>query len=257
MLSTKFSGNHILKIIGSDRILRAALRLILSNTDIELVLSIITITKLRKAMLKCNTIEDYVNLAYSFRRMHVSIRPAQVKEEITQILKFLATLRPMVICEIGTAGGGTLFLFSRVLHPNATIISLDLPRGPFGGGYPKWKTPLYNSFAYAKQKIYFVRGNSHDNSAIERVEDILAGRRLDFLFIDGDHTYEGVKADFTNYSKFVRSGGIIAFHDIVPHPPETKCEVDKFWNEIKYSYNHLEIVNDCTQNWAGIGIIYV
>jgi len=49
----------------------------------------------------------------------------------------------------------------------------------------------------------------------------LNGEPLDFLFIDGDHTYEGVKRDFEMYSPLVRNGGIIAFHDIVKHPPET------------------------------------
>ena len=89
------------------------------------------------------------------------------------------------------------------------------------------------------------------------MESILAGRKFDVLFIDGDHTYEGVKADFENYSKFARPGGLIAFHDIVPHPPETKCEVSKFWSEIKDSYTYLEIVKNWRQNWAGIGIIYI
>jgi len=53
------------------------------------------------------------------------------------------------------------------------------------------------------------------------------------------------------YSPLVRKGGIIAFHDIVRHPPETGCEVSMFWNEIKYSYKYLEIVKDWKQNWAG------
>ncbi|MCS7366302.1 MAG: class I SAM-dependent methyltransferase [archaeon YNP-WB-062] len=67
---------------------------------------------------------------------------------------------------------------------------------------------------------------------------------MDFLFIDGDHTYEGVKKDFEMYSPLVRGGGIIAFHDIVQHPPETGCEVSGFWNEIKLRYKYREIVED-------------
>jgi len=34
-----------------------------------------------------------------------------------------------------------------------------------------------------------------------------------FLFIDGDHSYEGVKADFEAWSPYVVVGGIVAFHD--------------------------------------------
>ena len=41
---------------------------------------------------------------------------------------------------------------------------------------------------------------------------------VDFLFIDGDHSLEGVKLDDEQYGQLVRSGGIIAFHDVTtPH----------------------------------------
>jgi predicted O-methyltransferase YrrM len=47
---------------------------------------------------------------------------------------------------------------------------------------------------------------------------VLNEQNLDFLFIDGDHTYKGVKEDFEMYSPLVRKGGVIAFHDITKHP---------------------------------------
>jgi predicted O-methyltransferase YrrM len=36
---------------------------------------------------------------------------------------------------------------------------------------------------------------------------------IDLLFIDGDHTYEGCKADIQGFFPHVRDGGIIAIHD--------------------------------------------
>ena len=36
---------------------------------------------------------------------------------------------------------------------------------------------------------------------------------ITFLFIDGDHSYEGCKADFEAWSPLVKSGGEVAFHD--------------------------------------------
>lgn len=53
--------------------------------------------------------------------------------------------------EIGTARGGTLFLFSTIIPKDCFIISLDSPGGSVGGGYPWWKIPLYKSFAKDKQ----------------------------------------------------------------------------------------------------------
>jgi predicted O-methyltransferase YrrM len=185
-----------------------------------------------------------------------SIMPAQVREEILELLKVLIQYKPRNILEIGTSRGGTLFLFSRIASPDAIIISIDLPGGPFGGGYPVWKIPIYRSFVLPSQKLSLIRGDSHDLRTLKIVKEILEGRKLDILFIDGDHTYEGVKKDFEMYSPLVREGEIIAFHDIVPHPPETRCEVDKFWNEIKYNYRYIEIVRNWAQKWAGIGVLF-
>lgn len=36
---------------------------------------------------------------------------------------------------------------------------------------------------------------------------------LDFLYIDGNHTYEYVKRDITNYYPLIKSGGLIGGHD--------------------------------------------
>jgi cephalosporin hydroxylase len=173
------------------------------------------------------------------------------------LLKLLSKLRPKTLLEIGTANGGTLFLFCQIASPTATIISVDLPSGPFGGGYPEWKIPFYKSFATNKQKLYLIREDSHASTTLKYVEKILEGHKLDFLFIDGDHTYEGVKKDFEMYFPLVRKGGIIAFHDIMEHSPETGCEVSMFWDEIKHSYSSLEIVKDWNQKWAGRGVVYV
>ena len=37
--------------------------------------------------------------------------------------------------------------------------------------------------------------------------------KIDFLHIDANHTYDGVKEDFDLYSKIMNDGGIITIHD--------------------------------------------
>ena len=43
---------------------------------------------------------------------------------------------------------------------------------------------------------------------------------IDLLMIDGDHSIEGARFDFENFSGKIRSGGLIAFHDYYPERPE-------------------------------------
>ena len=36
---------------------------------------------------------------------------------------------------------------------------------------------------------------------------------IDFIFIDGDHSYDACKADIVAWTPFVKRGGVVAFHD--------------------------------------------
>jgi hypothetical protein len=45
--------------------------------------------------------------------------------------------------------------------------------------------------------------------------------KIDFLFIDGDHSYEGVKKDFELYSKILSDSGVIVLHDTDSNFEET------------------------------------
>ena len=93
----------------------------------------------------------------------------------------------------------------------------------------------------------------------DALEQILAGRAIDLLFIDGDHTYEGVRADFEMYSPLVRAGGLVGFHDTLPHTKAQHCHVDQFWNEIKLVYPHREYTvpgeDGDRGQWGGIGVL--
>jgi predicted O-methyltransferase YrrM len=181
------------------------------------------------------------------------MKPAQVRSEIMSLSCIVRDLAPKSIIEIGTAKGGTLFLFSRLADPAATLLSIDLPGGEFGGGYPEWKAKLYHSFSLPGQTMHLLRADSSAPNTIEKVKSIFGERLVDFLFIDGNHTYQGVKKDFELYSPLVRKGGIIALHDIAVHPDDANCNVDRFWNEIK-NHNSREFIEDQAQMWAGIGV---
>ena len=181
------------------------------------------------------------------------LAPVQVRSELVSLATEISRLRPQNAMEIGTYLGGTLFLLCRLAHPDASVISLDLHRGTLGGA----RKLIYYSFPKAPQRLHVVTGDSHSPQTLAQVARKLGSAKLDFLFIDGDHSYEGVKKDFEMYSPLVRAGGIIAFHDIVAHPPELQCHVKEFWDEVKRRYRHKELIESPRQQWAGIGLLYL
>ena len=193
----------------------------------------------------------------------------QARSEILQLARILQEHSPKRSMEIGTNYGGTLFLLCNVSPPDAKIISVDLPSGPFGGGYPKRKVPLFRRFAKNDQELHLIRGDSHSEEIKKQVLKILNGEPLDYLFIDGDHTYSGVQRDFQMYSPLMRSGGIVVFHDIVTYVRETGCQVEEFWTEIKHRYKHRELVEKVDEgslpvaitrspmHTAGLGILFM
>jgi len=181
--------------------------------------------------------------------------PIQVRAEIRTFIEEVAARQPRTVLEVGTEGGGTLLLLTLAAAHNATVISVDLPTGLYGG-YPRWEGAYFQRFALPSQRLHLVRANSHAFSTLQRVRALLGDRPLDVLFIDGDHSYGGVKADWEMYAPLVAPDGLIAFHDIVLHPPETGCEVYTLWQELKERFAHSEIVADGRQPWGGIGVIW-
>jgi predicted O-methyltransferase YrrM len=161
--------------------------------------------------------------------------------------------------EIGTARGGTLFMLTRVAADDALLLGIDYaePDANNFGGYAdnRRRGHLYRGFPKGdRQRVEFLFANSHERATVDRLEAVLGGRPVDVLFIDGDHTYDGVRSDFEMYAPLVRSGGIIGFHDIVPGAAENVGGVPDFWREIKDA-SATEFVADWQQGGWGIGVL--
>jgi predicted O-methyltransferase YrrM len=196
-------------------------------------------------------VADWINFAY-----RSPFAPIQIRVEITTFIETVAARRPQAVLEIGTASGGTLLLLMLASAPDATVIRVDLPGVErFGGRYPLWKRLYFQRFALPSQRLHLLCADSHAPATLQGVRSILRNRKLDLLFIDGDHTYDGVRADWEMYAPLVAPDGLVAFHDILPQPPESGCEVSVFWQELKEKFEHREIVAGSGLSW-GIGIIW-
>jgi predicted O-methyltransferase YrrM len=209
------------------------------------------------------TVDDLLELTFEYKPYGITLNPLQSRWEFRKLLEEVAQVRPKAMLEIGTAKGGSLLSFTRLCARDAHIVSVDLPGGAFGGGYPLWKVPLYKAFARPGQRLDLVRGDSHSASTFAHVEQLLAGRKLDFLFIDGDHCYEGVRADFETYKPLVRPGGIIAFHDVVAPRPDRPLskgtqpgDVYRFWAELEAEHPGQTFVDPADYGYWGIGLIW-
>jgi cephalosporin hydroxylase len=145
-------------------------------------------------------------------------------DELVALLDIVALDgEPDVIVEIGCDAGGTLFAW-RAMFPSARVfgVTLDDNRPVTGGqGYP-----------VNEHGATVLIGDSHDRATLQRLKDQLGGRKVDVLFIDGDHSYDGVTADWSMYAPLVRAGGLTVFHDVANDSPMT-AGARAFWEEMK------------------------
>jgi predicted O-methyltransferase YrrM len=211
---------------------------------------------LREADARAVTIDDAIDLSFDFDHRGIRIAPYQIRSEIRSLLELLEERQPKVVVQIGTCTGGTLYLLARAAAPDALLVSVDLYHGQFGGGYSPWRSALYRSFARPGQRVELVLGDSQTEETRARIQQVVGGRPIDFLFIDGDHRYEGVAKDFELYAPLVAPDGVIAFHDITPGPESSVGGVPRFWSEVKAQHpSAREIVEDWQQGSAGIGVV--
>ena len=174
-------------------------------------------------------------------------KASQNKQELLQLYLHLKEINPKVILEIGMHQGYSIEAWDTLFDPDF-IIGIE---------------------SHPEDLKYFPKGNyqyiglpSTNPDAFLQTKAVLGDKKVDFLFIDGDHTYDVVKADFLFYSKFVRPGGIVAFHDAsLRNNPGV--EVYKLWKEIAGEYKNKMITAGSEESFGfkakgtGTGIIWV
>lgn len=186
---------------------------------------------------------------------------SQNLEEFAILLEEFKALKVNCFMEIGSMYGWSLQHFIHYSNDESTAVVIDLPVRNFVGPND-WRvaTQEYNyknvwpQWAKAKKcKLYLIPDSSAKISTFNKAKEILNGKQLDFLFIDGDHRYEAIKSDYEMYYPFVRQGGIIGFHDI---GEREEGGGRRFWEEIKHKFKYREILIDANKE-KGIGILYV
>ena len=178
--------------------------------------------------------------------------------ELSSLAALLRRRKLRTVVEIGTARGGTLWLWCQLAESDAHIVSIDIPGRD---GLPSARDEHLRRHAIGSQKLDALRMDSQDQKTVANVRELLSGTEVDFLFIDADHSYAGVRRDFELYVPLVRSGGLVVFHDILPHPKFPSYQVHRFWSEICESFRHREFLDHKDERgwgqWGGIGVLHV
>jgi len=166
-----------------------------------------------------------------------------------QFSKYLCLLKEQKIqsyIEIGCRWGGTFVLtteFLKKFNDVTKSIAVDII-----------DSPVLN-YCILDKETQFLKLNSQS----EQFKNYMKNNYFDLIFIDGDHSYTGVKNDY-EISK--NSGKILVFHDIVS---DVCPGVVEFWNELKkneqdsydffeFTDQYQEVWNNTHQKYLGIGV---
>lgn len=185
-----------------------------------------------------------------FREMRVG----QNFNEFCEFLKFIKMQKCESYLEIGSRFGGSFYYIVKSMPTRpGPFISIDLENKIYGkGGSKKHLDLVFKSLKRdGYSELYHINSDSRMQVTVDTV------RRLgpfDLVFIDGDHRYQAVKADWENYRSL---GRIVAFHDIdhrnsKNRDPKVGCP--RLWDEIKNKFLTMELVDPDARGY-GIGIV--
>jgi predicted O-methyltransferase YrrM len=129
--------------------------------------------------------------------------------------------------EIGCYAGGSACLVLQ--RKNTNVYSIDLGH-PIS---PDIAIKNVNNFNTSDNLYEYIKGNSQSEETLKTLKNFI--NHIDVLFIDGDHTLNGVKLDFNIYSPMVKSGGYIVFDDYndMEFSPEVKIAVDELLSNLE------------------------
>lgn len=171
-------------------------------------------------------------------------RASQREQELVLALHEVAAINPQIIVEIGCDAGGTLYAWRQICDEVYGITLAD-NTWPTGGTC----APLVTHGAEV------LLGDSHEPESVVWLLDRLAGRPVDVLHIDGDHSLAGVRTDWEMYSPLVRPGGLVLIHDVC-NERDPRVQVPQFWAELTADRPDARILAK-RYNPVGFGVVTI
>lgn len=174
----------------------------------------------------------------------------QDDREFWPLIEEVSKIQPKRILEIGTNHGGSTVFWDALAGPGGLVVGLDYQG--FEANKMSMFRPEFGCTYVPVSDLRLLKRDSHAPETREEMASIFS-EGIDFLFIDGDHSYEGVKQDFEDYSPLVRPGGLVGLHDTLMSPEENMLHcmgVSKLWRELDRPKKGFEVS-------FGIGLVYI
>ncbi len=119
------------------------------------------------------------------------------------------------LAEIGVWHGVTTRRLRAAMAPDAVLFAIDpYPRGRLGFSPQRYVAQREVARTPGGTVRWLRSTGAEAGRAFQRDGEA----PVDFIFIDGDHSYEGLKGDWEAWRALVAPGGVIALHDSRPTP---------------------------------------
>lgn len=164
--------------------------------------------------------------------------PPQDPHEFETLCELVRVLKPHRMLEVGSRHGQSTTRLAEAALPGLLWLTcIDMP--DLAWGHKDSEANLRYAAEELENRgvtVDLLMVNSHGPEAKEWAQEH-AGR-VDFIFLDGDHTLQGVREDFDTFSPCLAPGGVIAFHDIDGQGKQSRGQtlgVPAFWAWLKGS----------------------
>lgn len=176
----------------------------------------------------------------------------QIPEEYCNLLTFFKNTDIKTYLELGVANGGSFFVNSIFMQQSASIIHcVDCLAYKDFSHIKQTDVKILNKVNRLKQFFPEKEFNFFNSTT----DDFFDQNTLtyDCIFIDADHSYEGVMKDYKNSLRFVNKPGYLIFHDI----SNTNTGVAQCWNEVSKLHKIEAEYKHPYNNNCGIGILSI
>lgn len=135
-------------------------------------------------------------------------------EEIPIFSKYVSLSKGNLV-EIGAGLGASTALMLTNAPENSLVFSIDSFTGDTIKNFSLSKDRCIKNVNNVLNSLDLSKNTKRWNLFDKPSNEVASSwnKSIDFLFIDGDHTYKGVKQDFNNWFKHVKNDGFILLHD--------------------------------------------